>query len=96
MTDFYFQKVPIMVDTGVGDIENTPIFILSALIAIYAGVAPMTLLWAVAVYFFARLVHMVLFYLVATNKNPSPRSYFYMIGLLAQIYLTIVTFVSLI
>ncbi|MEP1385390.1 MAG: hypothetical protein ABJK64_16540 [Paraglaciecola sp.] len=30
---------------------------------------------------------MVLFYLIATNTNPSPRSYFYMIGLLSQIYL---------
>lgn len=82
--------------TFMNSLENTPIFILSALLAIYASVAPMTLAWTVGVYFFGRLVHMVLFYAVATNKNPSPRSYFFMISLFAQIYLTIVTFVALI
>ncbi len=39
------------------------------------------------IYAIARIVHMVLYYVIATEKNPSPRSYFYAIGLLANIIL---------
>ena len=35
----------------------------------------------------ARLFHMILYYRIATEKNPSPRSYFYLGGLLATFYL---------
>ncbi len=38
----------------------------------------------------ARLIHMVLYYAIATEKNPSPRSYFFMIGLFANIALLVV------
>lgn len=68
-------------------LENVPLFIFTALVAINLGVEASALYWTSLVFFVARAIHMVLFYKIATNKNPSPRSYFYVIGLLAQIYL---------
>lgn len=46
-----------------------------------------SILW---VYAIARLIHMALYYKIATERNPSPRSYFYMIGLLANLVLIFV------
>ena len=44
------------------------------------------LVWVYAV---ARLMHMVLYYVIATEKNPSPRSYFYMVGNVATLVLLV-------
>ena len=41
------------------------------------------------VYLFARLIHMALYYAIATEKNPSPRSYFFLIGVLANVVMLI-------
>ena len=41
-------------------------------------------IWIMAL---ARVLHMVLYYAIATDKNPSPRSYFYLIAVLANIAL---------
>jgi len=35
-------------------------------------------------YVIARIIHMLLYYGVATEKNPSPRSYFFLIAALAN------------
>ena len=40
--------------------------------------------WVFAI---ARLAHMVLYYAIATERNPSPRSYFYVIGMLSNLVL---------
>lgn len=80
--------------TFMNSLENTPVFILSALMAMLVGVQPSSLFVIVSVFFISRLIHMVLFYAIATNKNPSPRSYFYAIGLLTQLYLIGVTFAA--
>ena len=45
------------------------------------------LVWTMLV---ARIIHMVLYYAIATEKNPSPRSYFFIIGWLANLGLVIV------
>ena len=37
----------------------------------------------------ARLIHMVLYYKIATERNPSPRSYFYLIGMLSNLVLVV-------
>ena len=76
-------------------LENLTPFLLPALLAIFVGVAPVTLAAIVWTYAIARLVHMVLFYAIATEKNPSPRSYFYGIGLLATLALYILVAFSL-
>ena len=37
----------------------------------------------------ARIIHMVLYYKIVTEKNPSPRSLFWAIGFITNIYLLI-------
>lgn len=73
--------------TFINSLENVPVFILTAFLAMFASVEPATLVWTISIFTAARFIHMVLFYKIATNKNPSPRSYFYMIGLIAQLFL---------
>ncbi len=77
--------------TFMNSLENVPVFILTSFLAMFAGVEAATLYWAILVFAAARFIHMVLFYLIATNKNPSPRSYFYIIALLSQVYLLYLT-----
>ena len=77
--------------TFLNSLENVPVFILTAFLAMFAGIDATTLYWTVMVFLIARVIHMVLFYKIATNKNPSPRSYFYMIALLAQVFLLYTT-----
>jgi len=80
--------------TFMNSMENVPLFILTAILAMFLNFDATTLYWTVLIYFVARLIHMVLFYKIATNKNPSPRSYFYMIALLTQFYLLGAIFVT--
>lgn len=77
--------------TFMNSLENVPVFVLTAMLAMLSGIDAATLYWTVVVFAVARLVHMVLFYKIATNKNPSPRSYFYMIALIAQLFLLYAT-----
>ena len=69
-------------------LENIAPFFGLSVLAMIAGFSPDRLAIVVWVYALARLLHMILYYRIATEKNPSPRSYFYMIGLLATFYLT--------
>jgi len=76
--------------TFMNSLENFPAFIGAAFLAIFVGADAFwvgTLIWVFAV---ARILHMVLYYAIATEKNPSPRSYFYLIGLVANIALLVV------
>ncbi len=73
--------------TFMNSLENVPIALASFVVAVLLGVDPVKLAWVAWIYVGARAMHMVLYYAIATEKNPSPRSYFYMIALLAQLYL---------
>lgn len=42
------------------------------------------LIWVMAI---SRIIHMLLYYVIATEKNPSPRSFFYVVALLSNIAL---------
>lgn len=66
-------------------LENLAIFVLPVLLGIFAGADPQTLTAIVWIFAVARIIHMALYYAIATEKNPSPRSYFYMVGLLATL-----------
>ena len=68
-------------------LENIAPFFGLSVLAMIAGFSPDRLAIVIWVYALARLLHMILYYRIATEKNPSPRSYFFMIGLLATIYL---------
>lgn len=70
-------------------LENiTPFFGLS-LVAMLAGFSAERLAIVVWVFAVARLLHMILYYRIATEVNPSPRSYFYLIGVIATLYLIV-------
>ena len=75
-------------------LENVPVFVVSAMLAMFIGVSVSQLYWCVLVFTLARLIHMVLFYKIATNANPSPRSYFYLLGFFTQLALLIMTLMA--
>lgn len=64
-------------------LENVHQFTLPAILCIFLGASTTLLAILVWCYFFARLAHMALYYLLATEKNPSPRSYLYIVGVLS-------------
>ncbi len=66
-------------------LENIHQFTLPALICIFLGFPGLLLETTVWLYAAARIIHMALYYAIATEKNPSPRSYFYMIGVLLTV-----------
>ncbi|MCW8109695.1 MAPEG family protein [Alteromonas ponticola] len=66
--------------THQNSLENLPLLVFPALLAIMVGFSPTALAVIIWIYAIARLLHMVLYYAIATEKNPSPRSYFYIIG----------------
>ena len=68
-------------------IENLPTMLGTIFLAIFVAADPFwvtTFVWCFAL---ARIIHMSLYYGIATEKNPSPRSYFFVIGLAANIAL---------
>jgi uncharacterized MAPEG superfamily protein len=70
-------------------LENITPLIGMAIIAALSGYDSTKLTVVVWVYAIARIVHMVLYYKIATDKNPSPRSIFWAIGFLTNLYLMI-------
>lgn len=66
-------------------LENIVQFIIPSILAMLVGADEGWLSGLVWTYAIARLIHMVLYYVIATEKNPSPRSYFYMIGFFANV-----------
>jgi glutathione S-transferase len=76
-------------------LENISIFLGSAFLAILINVDPFWTTLTVWIYALARIMHMVLYYRISTEKNPSPRSYFYLLGLFANILLLLLIFIQL-
>jgi glutathione S-transferase len=95
------RYVPGMVDENLGhdsfvfrshrtfqnSLENVPLMFGMVVLAILSGMNPAWLSATVWVFAIARFVHMVLYYVIATEKNPSPRSLFFVIGLLSNLVL---------
>ena len=77
-------------------LENISVFLGSAFLAVLINVDPFWTALTVWVYALARIIHMILYYLISTEKNPSPRSYFYLLGLFANIVLLILIFMKLV
>ena len=75
--------------------ENFPAMLATSFLAIVVGANVFwtgLLIWAFAL---SRIVHMVLYYAIATDKNPSPRSYFFIIGVFSNIGLLVLCAISL-
>ena len=70
-------------------LENIVPFLGVALLAVLSGFSPFRLAVVVWVYALARILHMALYYAIATDTNPSPRSYAFIVGGLATLYLLI-------
>ena len=58
-------------------------------IAVLCGYSPYKLTLIVWVFAITRMIHMLLYYLIATEKNPSIRSIFYIIGFFANVFLLV-------
>ena len=69
--------------------ENLLMMFGPALLGMLVGMDAFWLGVLVWVYAIARILHMVLYYVVATEANPSPRSYFFIVGYAANLVLLI-------
>jgi uncharacterized MAPEG superfamily protein len=97
------QYVPGVVDENLGhgsfvfrshrtfqnSMENAPLMLFTGFLAVMVGLSPGWLAATAWTFAIARLIHMVLYYKIATEKNPSPRSYFYVIGMLSNLVLIV-------
>jgi uncharacterized MAPEG superfamily protein len=81
--------------TFLNSLENVPAFLGASFLAIFVGSSAIwtgVLIW---IYVYSRIIHMILYYVISTEKNPSPRSYFFLIGLASNLALLILCGVSL-
>lgn len=70
-------------------LENIVPLLGMSLIAILSGYDVKKLNLVIWIYAVSRMIHMILYYLIATDKNPSLRSLFWISGLFANIYLMV-------
>ncbi len=73
--------------TWMNSLENLPAMLGTIFLAVMVGADDTWTGILVWVYAISRIIHMVLYYAISTNVNPSPRSWFFLIGLLANIVL---------
>lgn len=81
--------------THQNSLENTGSMIGGALFAMLAGANPMWLQLLLAIMVLSRIAHMLLYYGIATEKNPSPRSYFFALSWLANMSIIVLGFIAL-
>jgi uncharacterized MAPEG superfamily protein len=73
--------------TFANSLENITVMLGASFLAILVGASIFwtgIIIWVMAI---SRIIHMILYYSISTEKNPSPRSYFYLIALVANIIL---------
>jgi len=75
--------------TFLNTLENLPLMVGPAVIALLVGMDAQWLAGLLWVFAIARIVHMALYYAIATEANPSPRSHFFAIGLLSNLTLLV-------
>ena len=77
-------------------LENSTLFVGTVLFAFVLNYQSPVFAICVWTYVIARILHMVLYYAISTEKNPSPRTYFFLIGLLANVVMLVVVGLRLI
>ncbi|MGM0630674.1 MAG: MAPEG family protein [Pseudomonadota bacterium] len=82
--------------TLMNSLENYPLMLGTVFLAFFVGTSAFWTGLFIWIFAIARLIHMILYYKIATEKNPSPRSYFFMIGLAANVALLILCGITLI
>ena len=70
-------------------LENSTLFLGSVLLAFSLNYQSTIFAISMWVYVIARVFHMVLYYTIATEKNPSPRSYFFLIAIGANVLMLV-------
>jgi uncharacterized MAPEG superfamily protein len=73
--------------TFANSLENITVMLGASFLAILVGANVFLtgiIIWVMAI---SRIIHMILYYAISTEKNPSPRSYFYLIALVANVIL---------
>tara|TARA_B100001094_G_scaffold331200_1_gene398744 strand:+ start:3563 stop:3994 length:432 start_codon:yes stop_codon:yes gene_type:complete len=70
-------------------LENIIPLLGMAFIGMLCDYGPFKLSIIIWFYAIARILHMILYYKIATKKNPSPRSIFWAVGFLANVYLMV-------
>ncbi len=76
--------------TFLNSLENFPAIFGTIILAILINANPLWTGILTLTYAVARIIHMLLYYVISTEKNPSPRSYFFAIGLLANLALLVI------
>lgn len=71
--------------TFMNTLENVSALLGTAFLAVLIGANAFWVAVLIWVWVLARVMHMALYYAIATNQNPSPRSYFFVLGVLANI-----------
>ena len=82
--------------THQNSIENLSVMLGTVFLAVLSGANPFWTALLTAFFAVARILHMILYYVIATYINPSPRSYFFMLGWLANVALLVFTLVHLV
>lgn len=73
--------------TFMNSLENMPLFLGAYLLAILTGVSATITAICVWVFAVARIFYTLLYYVIQTEENPSPRTFLFLIALLANLYL---------
>lgn len=81
--------------TFMNSLENLPLMLGTTFMAVLIGANSFWTGIFVWVFAIARIIHMVLYYAIATEQNPSPRTWFFMIGLLANVALLVLCGITL-
>lgn len=81
--------------THQNSLENISTMLGAAFFAILTGADPTWTQVCISIMVIARFAHTILYYSIATSKNPSPRSWFFMLGWLANLALILMGFLAL-
>ena len=82
--------------TFMNSIENVPLMLGTSFLAVLIGANPFWTGVLILIFAVSRIVHMVLYYVLSTEQNPSPRSYFFFIAWLANIALLALCLITLV
>jgi uncharacterized MAPEG superfamily protein len=82
--------------TYLNSLENFPAMLGTSLLAILIGANALWTGLLIWLYALARIGHMALYYGISTDRNPSPRTWFFMLGWVANIALLVFCVIALV
>ena len=82
--------------TYMNSLENAPMILGATALAWLVDASIFWLSFWLWIYVIARVGHMALYYAIATERNPSPRSYFFVLGVVANIAVMVLATLKLI